>query len=476
MRIKNLLQTAVNPRTVALVSSAIIPVFFGLWLMAPDSVTLQQAQNWSTVCVVASLVWMILSGALVHRTFVHTYILFLGCTALFIGGRFVAHAMGFDVSILGMESSFFSVHRPDFVSIELTAQEGISLTLYIVTCLHAMHAGYMFSLWKAPAPKVQPAQIPWAISLRIPAIALAALSVIAFMVSFPDAYRAVHSNGYLSLYETSAGDFTTRGSTAAQYGLLLALGLAFASGTRWLGWSILGLLAAYYTANLQLGIRGGIMGFALLCVWLFHVKIRRIDRIALIAIPALLGGIILFAALGPRAAHFGGSTGLFLTWFIDNQGLTALYIHSATQIDHYPALAYFHGFFPVTPILATLQGITIPLDQLYFGQYLSKATLTGGAYEQGFGMGWSLLSDFHAYTLWVPGLYLVGAAAFGAAMARLVNATHPLVFGAHVMVFVKIMLLPRTGLYSVIPFLLVYAAIVLACYIGCRLLQRQQKS
>jgi len=205
MRIKNLLQTTVNPRTVALVSSAIIPVFFGLWLMAPDSVTLQQAQNWSTVCVVASLVWMILSGALVHRTFVHTYILFLGCTALFIGGRFVAHAMGFDVSILGMESSFFSVHRPDFVSIELTAQEGISLTLYIVTCLHAMHAGYMFSLWKAPVPKVQPAQIPWAISLRIPAIALAALSVIAFMVSFPDAYRAVHSNGYLSLYETSGG-------------------------------------------------------------------------------------------------------------------------------------------------------------------------------------------------------------------------------------------------------------------------------
>ncbi|MBK4995862.1 O-antigen polysaccharide polymerase Wzy [Pseudomonas sp. S37] len=465
--------SACNPRNVALVSVALIPLFFCLWLMAPESATLQQAQAWATISMVGSLAFMLVSSALVHRTLVHSYIFFLGCTALFIGGRFIAYAMGFDVAMLKMESNFFSVHRPDFVSIELTAREGLRLTLYLVTCLHAMHAGYMFSLWKKPVSVAPRQDLQWTSSLLIPAIALASVSALAFMVSFPDAYRAVHNNGYVALYGSASADFTTRGSTAAQYGLLLALGLAFASRNKWLGWCVLGLLAIYYTANLQLGVRGGIMGFVLLCAWLFHTKIRRIDRIALLAIPLLLGGVVVMAAMGTRGIDFGASKALLLPWFIDNQGLTALYIHSALQIEHYPALAYVHGVLPITPMLAALNGTSIPLDQLYFGQYLSKAVLAGDAYQKGFGMGWSLFADFYAFTLWVPGAYLIAAATFGALLARLVNATHPLVFGAHVMIFVKLMLLPRTGLYSVIPFLLVYAGIVVACYIGSRLWRRR---
>ncbi len=462
-----------NPRNVALVAVVMMAILFCIWLIPPESVTLQQAQAWATIGMVGVLAFMILSSALVHHTLVHSYVLFIGCASLFIGGRHIAYAMGFDVAMLKMESNFFAVHRPDFVSIELTAYEGLRLTLYLVSCLLAMHAGYMVSLWKKPASNAGSRDMQWTSYLRIPALALAAVSALAFMISFPDAYRAVHGSGYISLYESASTDFTTRGSTAAQYGLLLALGLAFASQSKRLGWCILGLLAIYYTANLQLGVRGGIMGFALLCVWLFHIKVRRIDRLALLAIPLLLGGIVVLAAMGNRGIDFGESTVMLLPWFIDNQGLTALYVHSALQIDHYPALAYLHGVFPITPALAALCGTSIPLDQLYFGQYLSKMALAGDAYQKGFGMGWSLFADFYAYTLWVPGAYLVAAAGFGALLARLVNATHPLVFGAHVMVFVKLMLLPRTGLYSIIPFLLVYAAIVLACYLCARLLARR---
>jgi hypothetical protein len=465
--------TLSNPRNIALTSLALVPFFFFVWFISPVTPTIQEAQNWSTVSVVGSLFYLIISSAIVHRTIVHTYVLFLVCTSLFIGGRFIAHAMGFDLSILGMENSFFSVHRPDFVTIDLNANEGIRLALYIVTCLHAMHAGYMFSISKTPKAMAQPLELEWTKSLRIPAIILATVSSLAFLISFPEVYRTVHSDGYISLYKSTSSDFTTRGSTAAQYGLLLALGLAFASRSKWLGWCILGLLAIYYTANLQLGVRGGIMGFALLCVWLFHTQIRRIDRIALVGLPILLAGLIIVAAIGPRAAHFGENTAVFLPWFIDNQGLTALYIHSAMQIDTYPALAYLHSIFPATPTVAAFLGTSIPLDQLYFGQFLSKTVLSGNAYQQGFGMGWSLFSDFYAYTLWIPGMYLIAAAAFGAVLARLVSSVNPLLFGAHVMIFVKIMLLPRTGLYSVVPFLIVYAAILGACYVGSRLMARR---
>ncbi|WMI98293.1 O-antigen polysaccharide polymerase Wzy [Pseudomonas chlororaphis subsp. aurantiaca] len=466
-----------NPRNIALTSLGLVPLLLLLRLILPVNLTMHEAEIWSTVLIVASLTYLITSSILVHRSTVHTYVFFIACTSLFIGGRFLAYAMGFDLSALKMESNFFSVHRPDFITINLDANEGLNLSIYIVTCLHALHSGYMLSIWKQKKDMtVRAIDFEWAKTLRIPAITLAIISSLAFLVSFPEVYRSVHSDGYISLYKAASSDFTTRGSTAAQYGLLLALGLAFASGTRWIGWCVLGLLALYYTAYLQLGVRGGIMGFALLCIWLFHIKIKRIDRLALVGTPIVLAFPVMFAAFGPRAGNFGENTSLYLPWFIDNQGLTALYIHSAMQIDSYPPLAYLHSVFPAIPTIAALMGTTIPLDQLYFGQLLSKTALSGDAYQQGFGMGWSVFADFYAYTLWIPGLYLIAAASFGAALAKLANSTNPIVFGAHVMIFVKIMLLPRTGLYSVIPFLLAYLAIVSTCYLANYLMQRKQET
>lgn len=459
-----------EPRNIALTSVLLIALTYFLSVIAPEDATIEQIENWTSIGMIGTIAYLIISSALVHRTIIQTYIFFLACTALFVSGRYIAHAMGFDLSILNMETNFFSVHRPDFVIIDLNTKEALQLSTYIITCLFSIHAGYMFTIRKNQ--NIKPSNLEWTSTLKFPAIALSLVSVITFAVSFPEAYRIVHSDGYASMYQ-AAGDFTTRGSTAAQYGLLLSLGLAIASRTKWLSWCVLGLLAIYYVANLKLGIRGGIMGFALLCIWIFHTQVRRIDKIALVGVPILLGAILLYSALGPRNFHFGENTSVFLPWFIDNQGLTALYIYASTQIDAYPALAYFHSIIPAAPTVASIFGLSVPLDQLYFGQYLSKATMAGSAYQNGFGMGWSVLSDFYAYTLWVPGLYLVAAVGFGAALSKLVNSVNPLVFGAHVMLFVKIMLLPRTGLYSIIPFVIAYTGIVVACYLFSRFLRRK---
>jgi len=465
MNIKQLnLHRPANARIISLISLGLIPLLSLVWMLVPDSLTMRQAETASTSLIVASLIYLIITSVLVHRTIVHTYIFFLGCVSLFVGGRFLSHAAGFDIAAMGMETNIFSVHRPDFVTISMSAKEGVRLSVYIATCLYAIHAGYMFTISRQSSKIISSDDIAWAWTLSIPSMILAAISTVVFLISFPDVYNAVHSDGYLSLYKSASSDFTTRGSTAAQYGLLIALGLAFASNSRWLGWTVMALLGAYYIANLQLGVRGGIMGFSLLCIWLFHTRVKRIDRLALIAIPAILAVLVTFAAFGPRAGNFGEKTALYLPWFIDNQGLTVLYIHSAMQIDSYPTLAYFHSIFPAVPTFFALAGQSVPLDQLYFGQFLSKITLSGDAYQQGFGMGWSVFADFYAYTLWIPGLYLIAAGVFGILLAKLVSSTNPLVFGAHVMIFVKIMLLPRTGLYSIAPFLLAYFGILASCY------------
>lgn len=462
-----------EPYHIALTSLWAIGIFYLLWLFAPDNATIEQVETWTTIGVIGTLAYLVISSVMVHRTVVHTYVFFIACMALFVAGRYVAHAMGYDpMAAEKWKSRMFGINMYYFIIMDLSPKQALKLSLYIVTCLYAIHAGYMYALWKKPKEATQPVNYDWASTLKIPAIALAAISTIAFALSFPEAYRIVHSDGYAAMYQ-AAGDFTTRGSTAAQYGLLIALGLSFASRTKWLSWCVLGLLAIYYVANLKLGIRGGIMGFALLCVWLFHTQVRRIDRIALIGLPLILVGLLMLASLGARNFYFSEHASHLLPWFVDNQGYTALYIHLATQIDSYPALAYFHSIFPAVPTIAAMFGTTIPLDQLYFGQFLSKTALLGDAYQKGQGMGWSVLADFYAYTLWVPGLYLIAAAGFGVALSRLASSTNPLVFGAHVMLFVKIMLLPRTGIYSVIPFLIAYAGILLACYLFSRFTRRK---
>lgn len=462
-----------EPRHIAITSAWLIGVFYLLWLFAPESTTIEQAETWTTIGVLGTLAYLISSSVIVHRTVVHTYVFFLGCMALFIAGRYVAHAMGYDpMAAEKWKSRMFGINMSYFIIMDLGPKEAIRLSLYIVTCLLAIHTGYMYALWKKPTEVSQSNNLEWTYILKYPAIALAVISAMVFAMSFPEAYRIVHSEGYIALYR-GAADFTTRGSTAAQYGLLIALGLAFASRTKWLTWCVLGLLAIYYIASLKIGVRGGIMGFALLCVWLFHTQIRRIDKIALIGLPIVLAGLLMLATLGARNFYFDEHATDLLPWFIDAQGYTALYVYLATTIDAYPTLAYIHSIFPATPTIAAMFGSSIPLDQLYFGQHLSKTVLLGDAYQSGQGMGWSVLADFYAYTLWVPGLYIVVAAGFGAALSRLVTSTNPLIFGAHVMLFVKIMLLPRAGIYSIIPFLIAYAGIVVACYIFSRFISRK---
>lgn len=445
------------------------------WLIRPmltHGPPMMEIERWSTVAVLSTLASMLVTAALVHRTLIQTYSLFLGCSAIFVGGRFIAHALGFDPSALGMESNLFAVHRPGFITLELGASEAIDLAFYIVTALMAMHVGY---LWAIPPAVAQPAGPPpeWLHALKWPALALTIVSIGFYLYSYADTLQAVYNEGYISLYSGKVQDFTLRGRSIAQYGLLIALGLAFASGTVWPQALVLTALGAYYIGGLAIGVRGGVMGFGLLCVWLYHSRIRRIDLTALISIPLLLAGLLAASMLGVRNPHFGRHISLFIPWLLDNQGLSMVYIAAARRIAEYPLLAYIHGIVPIAPVVASLAHHPIPLDQLYFGQYLSKMSLAGTAYRDGFGMGWSVLSDFHAFTFGVPGIYVLSAGVCGAGFSKLVNSTNPIVVSAHAMVFVKLMLLARTGLYSIIPYLLGYVAILIAVRVTCRLLRHE---
>lgn len=458
----NLARIGSLEKLVSMASLIMLGLVYFLYKILPDGMPMAEIENWASAVIITIIVYMVLTTIVVHRTFVHTYLFFLFCLSLFVGGRYLAHGIGYD-PVATDKSAMFGIHMPAFLVLELSPRSALELTLYIATCFLAVHAGYMLTAAFSGVPKPYDSHARSFEILKYPAMALLSVSILFFFISYPAAYRAVHSDAYSAIYKSSA-DFTTRGSTAAQYGLILALGLSFASGKKRLFSGVLGVLAVFYIANLALGIRGGIMSFAMLCIWLFHTQVKKIDRLALFALPLLLLGLLILGSLGSRGYYMGGESVSFLPWFLHNQGTTALTIYLSTQVDSFPTLAYFHSIFPVVPSVAALFGKVIPLDQLYFASFISKNAMSAEAYASGQGIGWSILSDFYAYTHGFPMLYLLMAFGFGAALFKLASARHPLAVGAQIMLFVKIMLLPRTGLYSIIPYSIAYVGVVAVCY------------
>jgi hypothetical protein len=454
-----------NPAHIAVTSVCLIGVVLLASVFPAMDLTIQDVEAVATPAIVMCFAYMVLSAVFVHRTVIHTYVLFLGCTSLFIGGRFIARSLGFDVvTFLGQETNIFAVNRPGFVTLSMSPVEALDFSRFIITCLLSIHAGYMVAMVNLLKKQPNHSTVDITFTLRCAAILLAVVSVALFAWGYGDVYAGVMKVGYLSQYQGSI-DYTLRATRVAQYGLLLAMGLAFASRTRWLEILVYVLLAIYFVGDLALGIRGGIMGFALLTFWLFHMRVRPIRWGAIVMVPVVLVGLLLVADLGVRNPQFGDRGGfhVYLLWFMDTQGLSAIYAQSALRIDNYPALAYLHSLVPVVPIIAKALDVSVPPEQLYFSHYLSKSILAG--YSQGQNVGWSLLADFRVYTFSIPGLYALAAGLFGWIFGRFACSTHPLVMGAHCMLFIKIMLLARTGLYSILPYLIAYGAIITACYL-----------
>lgn len=432
------------------------------------------------------------------RTVVHPYLFFLGTTLLFIGGRFVSMIMG-----VGTEVPIFN--DASYVPVALDGAEAGRLMSLVAAGLLAMHAGYMtaraLERWgrlRFPADAPRP-------ELTVPALAVLAIAGVLCVVGIVQHYDACARIGYLGLYQNQGTDNLARAASVGQYGLLLGAGLAFASPCRWLHVLALTMLGGYFAVYLGFGLRSGFLAFVLLATWLIHTRVRRLNILTVAVIPLLMFGLAqLFITTGCRTVAgpaFGLSQTVVLpeggsdgtepslqetmtalrdrvglsgaAWFAYLQGSTLVYTGLAMRLEDYPREAFAQSFVPGFSRIARIFQPDIGSTSLYFPHFLSY-TYSPELYGKGMGIGWNLFADFHAFSAGSPALYLLVAALVGFGFRYVLGASRrsAFFFGALVCIFVKLMLLPRSGLYSVIPYLVVYGFLFAGACLSFRMLAK----
>jgi hypothetical protein len=284
------------------------------------------------------------------------------------------------------------------------------------------------------------------------------------------------NGNYLDLY-TSSALYASRWDSLARYGLLIGTGLSFTSGNKYLQAVSLIALSIASLIGLATGVRSDFLALVLLVTWLAHKKFRRYSLIAVVAVPVFMIATAqvtnMFSCRAPTATNqqavsnpmnavAQSLTGKSILAFIHGQGTSLLSIHVAGTVTPYPWPGYFQTFVPGFGIAAKLAGRDFSLPDLYFAQHMAK-TWMPERYANGEGFGWSIVSDMIVFGQGSPMIAVALSAATGFGFAALVSAaaTSALWFGCLVVLLPKIVLLPRAGLYSIVPyaatFLLIFA-------------------
>lgn len=473
--------------------------------------------------LLAILLFCAASTALIEKTIIHPYIFLQGTLALFIGGRFIASPL--------LDAPIFTDNN--YIPIELSYSESSHLMSFVCGALLMMHAGYL--LIRALGEKAH-ITFPKDRALKglfIPSLALLLVSATISIYAITQHYVACMDRGYMAIYQDQGTDNLLRLSSIGQYGLLLGAGLAFATSKRWLQILAVSLVTGYYVAYLGVGLRSGFLALVLMATWLAHTRLKRLNILTLIFVPLVMFGLAqLSTTVGCRAsggaapekespsitleepdsalpqASIRGPADYSnpeinnhpiapkkektvsalqrykenlkleqLAWFSYLQGSTLVYTGAAMRIDTYPTSAYLQTFIPGYSQIAHILQPEIVSSDFYFPHYLARS-YSEEKYEQGFGMGWSIFSDLAAFSKGNTFLYALFSLALGAALAYFIKGieSSAYLYGALVCVFMKLMLLPRSGLYSVIPYLAVYTAIFIGWKLFMHLLHLLKKN
>lgn len=457
----------------------------------------------------AILFFSAVSTALIEKTIIHPYIFLQGTLALFIGGRFLASPF--------LDAEIFSDNN--YIPIELSYSEASHLMSFICGALLMMHAGYLLiqvldQKGRIAFPKDRAQK-----GLFIPCLALLSVSAIISVYAITQHYAACVDRGYMAIYQDQSTDNLLRLSSIGQYGLLLGAGLAFATSKRWLQLLAISLVTGYYIAYLGVGLRSGFLALVLMATWLAHTRLKRLNIITLLFVPIAMFGLAqLSTTVGCRAsggeapvkeitssATSNSSTSSTsstttqkekaesseptplerykeniklqqLAWFSYLQGSTLVYTGASMRINNYPTSAFLQTFIPGYSQIAHIFEPGKISSDFYFPHYLARS-YSEEKYDKGFGMGWSIFSDLSAFSKGNTFFFGLFSIILGSALAYFIKGIESsfYLYGALVCVFMKLMLLPRSGLYSVVPYLAVYTFIFLGWKFFMYVLQRLKK-
>ena len=238
------------------------------------------------------------------------------------------------------------------------------------------------------------------------------LSIIVSIYQRLESISLAISGGYMALYASQAESYET--PFVMLFSVLANCSLALLYSIRKnLNRKIFGFVIGLYLLNLLSGImtgsRAAFIGGLILLTWIIFrdKQVKKIFYIAGIGICVLIVGVVNWLAGLSGARAFSESSNFLetLSETIYSQGVTLMVFNSSVHTEGFSILGAIKTIIPGIQVVFPLFGIT----QRYEFDWSSYMTFVENknAYQEGFGLGWSIYSDFYIFSLgFLPLFYL----------------------------------------------------------------------
>jgi len=379
------------------------------------------------------------------------YSLFFLTSVLFIGGRFVAIAMGYNSKPL-FELDFFVYRILDHI-------QASKLFYIVIIGFISLEIGYYLSaLFIRRKVKIYRKEND--IFLRNNYFLLYSLMTVLFLLLSQKlffAFKAVLSGGYLALFqETQVSAFNSSFSGFLKILLLASSGIFLAQENKKIKSLFLFLMGLYFFVDMLLGGRGGFVCYLIFLLWYMHdYGFKQVNLVKLLTyiLSILIFLSTIFGLVSLRSSE-NSNEGVYqrVLSLIYDQGVSLLVFNESMYIKDYPIIPFFQNFIPgfsffYSKLISTLY----PYD-VSFSAFISYE-LNPQLYSMGYGLGWAFFADAYQY----GGGNILFYSLFVILFSVFINY---LQFNIFKNIYVKlitislitsILFLPRSGLNTVFP-------------------------
>ena len=422
---------------------------------------------WYSILMCANFSWILYAIWKTERF--SPFFLFLSTFIfLFIGGRFWATLLSYPETELQRGNFFSREPIPEPIWLD-------SLTFILLLLYTASIAYILYPRKNRDKPIITSyAEDNFLVNTTLQIVWCMLAPFIIYDIAHKFAVAIFSGGGYLSLYANQMENVVPGSGFVASM-LYVFFGLAITLGNKRSQRLYLILVFLKALVFILIGQRGKFGAMMLFFIW-YYYKDKKI-RITRLAVFAIVGIILLAAILALSSREHTGyePSGplTMLTEFLFSQGVSLTTFTFSQQIETYPTLPYFVSFIPGAASFYSLLIGDLPAYESSFANFLAY-NLNPETYEQGHGLGWTLLSDFYLYGERSFIGFTILSILFGWVCAWLEDAGRTSVLAACVVftTFLNFTFLPRAGLYTIIP-LIVWLLIIY--YIFTSLIKIKQK-
>lgn len=416
---------------------------------------------WSWFFIV-NVVIIVLMRSLSGISATSLYSLYFYAFILFIGGRFIAYIL------VGNDSPF---NMSFFANYALNSKGTDRLMSYIVGGMVAMELGFYLSKpWRREliGEKIKTGVININVLRLVFIIMLPLVTLVLYQ-----SYLSVQKSGYLGLYLAQTGESSSGLKSIISTFMFVFLGLAITHGNRKIKISFICLYFVMSLINLLYGVRGGFVTFIFFVLWIYS----DFGRVKLSLIKVSISFIIMLVFIIFGFSHFSVRGGeIFSGQLVDNissffyaQGVTLMVFDLSTRTESYPWIPYLQNIFPGVYFIFS-NFMSIYPHESSFSSFLSYST-NHNSFGDGYGLGWSIYSDFFVYSGGILPIFLFFSALWGYGISKLeqVARRNLVIKSMLISTAPAIIFISRAGLNTVIPLALYSAFIYLSLYTFSRI-------